>query len=54
MGGQEGVVRSTVDEDLDRWDENVEDSQTTDPDPVVGDGVNVGDCCGDGGGGWEE
>jgi hypothetical protein len=42
VGGQEtGVVRSTVDEELDRWDENEEDWETTDPDPVIGNGVNA-------------
>jgi hypothetical protein len=42
MAGQEtGVVRSTVDEELDRWDENAEDWDTTDPDPVIGNGVNA-------------
>ncbi|KAF3053497.1 hypothetical protein E8E11_010687 [Didymella keratinophila] len=41
-GGQEaGVVRSTVDDELDRWDENEEDWETTDPDPVIGNGVNA-------------
>jgi hypothetical protein len=42
VGGQEtGVVRSTVDDELDRWDENEEDWETTDPDPVIGNGVNA-------------
>jgi hypothetical protein len=42
VGGQEtGVVRSTVEEELDRWDENEEDWETTDPDPVIGNGVNA-------------
>lgn len=42
VGGQEmGVVRSTVDEELDRWDENAEDWEMTDPDPVIGSGVNA-------------
>lgn len=42
VGGQEtGVVRSTVDDELDRWDENAEDWETTDPDPVIGNGVNA-------------
>ncbi|KAF2641305.1 hypothetical protein P280DRAFT_517510 [Massarina eburnea CBS 473.64] len=37
IGGQEtGVVRHTVDEELDRWDENAEDWDTTEP----GDGSN--------------
>lgn len=32
IGGQEtGVVRPTVDEELDRWDENAEDWETTEP-----------------------
>jgi hypothetical protein len=42
VGGQEtGVVRPTVEEELDRWDENEEDWETTDPDPVIGNGVNA-------------
>ena len=42
VGGQEtGVVRSTVDDELDRWDENVEDWETTDPDPVIGNAANA-------------
>lgn len=42
VSGQEtGVVRSTVDDELDRWDENEEDWETTDPDPVIGNGVNA-------------
>lgn len=42
VGGQEtGVVRSTVDNELDNWDENAEDWETTDPDPVIGNGVNA-------------
>lgn len=42
VGGQEtGVVRSTVDDELDRWDENEEDWESTDPDPVIGNGVNA-------------
>ncbi|KAF3004882.1 hypothetical protein E8E13_006102 [Curvularia kusanoi] len=42
VGGQEsGVVRSTMDDELDRWDENAEDWETTDPDPVIGNGVNA-------------
>lgn len=42
VGGQEsGIVRSTVDDELDRWDENAEDWETTDPDPVIGNGVNA-------------
>jgi hypothetical protein len=42
VSGQEtGVVRSTVDDELDRWDENAEDWETTDPDPVIGNGVNA-------------
>lgn len=42
VGGQEtGVVRSTVDDELDHWDENAEDWETTDPDPVIGNAANV-------------
>lgn len=37
VSGQEsGVVRPTVDEELDRWDENAEDWDTTEPEPVNG------------------
>jgi hypothetical protein len=34
LGGQDsGVIRPTVDDELDRWDENAEDWDTTEPDP---------------------
>ncbi|KAH9879891.1 hypothetical protein J1614_001915 [Plenodomus biglobosus] len=37
VGDQEsGVVRPTVDEELERWDENAEDWETTEPEPVNG------------------
>ncbi|CBX98315.1 hypothetical protein IAQ61_010415 [Plenodomus lingam] len=37
VGGQEsGVVRPTVDEELERWDENAVDWETTEPEPVNG------------------
>ncbi|CAG5147013.1 uncharacterized protein ALTATR162_LOCUS1969 [Alternaria atra] len=35
-GQEPGVVRSTVDEELERWDENAEDWDTTEPEPVSG------------------
>jgi hypothetical protein len=35
-GQESGVVRPTVDEELERWDENAEDWDTTEPDPVSG------------------
>lgn len=35
-GQETGVVRPTVDEELDRWDENAEDWDTTEPEPVNG------------------
>lgn len=41
VGQETGVVRSAVDDELDRWDENAEDWETTDPDPVIGNGVNA-------------
>ncbi|OAL45987.1 hypothetical protein IQ07DRAFT_590774 [Pyrenochaeta sp. DS3sAY3a] len=37
INGQEsGVVRPTVDEELERWDENAEDWDTTEPEPANG------------------
>lgn len=37
VGGQEsGIVRPTVDEELERWDENAEDWETTEPEPANG------------------
>ncbi|KAF2851129.1 hypothetical protein T440DRAFT_467874 [Plenodomus tracheiphilus IPT5] len=37
VGDQEsGVLRPTVDEELERWDENAEDWETTEPEPVNG------------------
>jgi hypothetical protein len=37
IAGQEsGVVRPTVDEELERWDENAEDWDTTEPEPANG------------------
>jgi len=35
-GQETGVVRPTVDEELERWDENAEDWETTEPEPVNG------------------
>lgn len=41
IGAQEtGVERSTIEEDLDRWDENAEDWETTEP-PEVSNGQTV-------------
>lgn len=37
VGDQEsGIVRATVDEELDRWDENAEDWETTELEPANG------------------
>ncbi|EMD97508.1 hypothetical protein COCHEDRAFT_1125127 [Bipolaris maydis C5] len=35
-GQESGVVRPTVDEELDRWDENAEDWETTEPEATNG------------------
>jgi hypothetical protein len=35
-GQETGVVRPTVDEELERWDENAEDWDTTEPEPTNG------------------
>lgn len=35
-GQESGVVRPTVEEELDRWDENAEDWETTEPEPASG------------------
>jgi hypothetical protein len=35
-GQESGVVRPTVDEELERWDENAEDWDTTEPEPASG------------------
>jgi len=35
-GQESGVVRPTVDEELERWDENAEDWDTTEPEPANG------------------
>ena len=49
VGEQEsGIVRPTVDDELDRWDENAEDWETTEPEPangkaVMDDGGDLGD-----------
>jgi hypothetical protein len=34
-GQESGVVRPTVDEELERWDENAEDWETTEPEPMA-------------------
>jgi hypothetical protein len=44
LGGQDsGVIRPTVDDELDRWDENAEDWDTTEPEPVSKQPVEDGD-----------
>lgn len=43
-----GVVRPTVDEELERWDENAEDWETTEPEPVNGKAPAEGEDLGDG------
>jgi hypothetical protein len=35
-GQESGIVRPTVDEELERWDENAEDWETTEPEAVTG------------------
>jgi hypothetical protein len=35
-GQESGVVRPTVEQELERWDENAEDWDTTEPEPVNG------------------
>jgi hypothetical protein len=35
-GQESGVVRPTVDEELERWDENAEDWDTTEPEAASG------------------
>lgn len=39
-GQESGVVRPTVDEELDHWDENAEDWETTEPEPANGKAVD--------------
>jgi hypothetical protein len=47
--GQEGgVVRPTVDEELERWDENAEDWETTEPELATGKAADEGGDLGDG------
>lgn len=44
LSGQEsGVIPPTVDDELDRWDENAEDWDTTEPEPVSKHTVEDGD-----------
>jgi hypothetical protein len=44
LGEQDsGVIRPTVDDELDRWDENAEDWDTTEPEPVSKQTVEDGD-----------
>ncbi|KAH7345989.1 hypothetical protein BKA66DRAFT_602904 [Pyrenochaeta sp. MPI-SDFR-AT-0127] len=48
VGGQEsGIVRATVDEELDRWDENAEDWETTEPEGTNGKAQGLLDDGGD-------
>ena len=45
-GQESSIVRPTVDQELDRWDENAEDWDTTEPEAVDGkldDGGDLGD-----------
>lgn len=37
-GQESGVVRPTVEEELDRWDENAEDWESTEPEPEAAHG----------------
>lgn len=44
QGQESGIVRPTVEEELDRWDENAEDWETTEPEPANGrKSVDAGD-----------
>lgn len=48
-GQESGIVRPTVEEELDRWDENAEDWDTTEPEPSNGKAhIDDGDDLGDG------
>jgi hypothetical protein len=47
-GQESGVVRPTVDEELERWDENAEDWETTEPEPANGKATADGGDLGDG------
>jgi hypothetical protein len=46
-GQESGIIRPTVDQELERWDENAEDWETTEPEPIV---ANSGKKSFDGGG----
>jgi hypothetical protein len=44
VGGQEtGIERPTVEEELERWDENAEDWETTEPGDAMSGKVDSGD-----------
>ena len=45
---ESGVVRTTVDEELERWDENAEDWETTEPEPSNGKSLEDGGDLGEG------
>lgn len=45
---ESGVIRPTVDEELERWDENAEDWETTEPEPANGKAVEDDGDLGDG------
>jgi hypothetical protein len=47
-GQESGVVRPTVDEELERWDENAEDWDTTEPEPANGKSLDDGGDLGEG------
>lgn len=47
-GQESGVVRPTVEEELDQWDENAEDWETTEPEPPNGHATENGGDVGDG------
>jgi hypothetical protein len=47
-GQESGVVRTTVDEELERWDENAEDWETTEPEPSNGKSLEDGGDLGEG------
>ena len=48
-GQESGTIRPTVDEELERWDENAEDWDTTEPEAASGKPAPIdGDDLGDG------
>jgi len=42
-GQESGIVRPTVDEELERWDENAEDWETTEPESAQSNGIAPAD-----------